>query len=105
MLILGWGELIEATLDEIAGGGEFVVVTADTERVASLNERDVAVLAGNPSDMTLLLSAGIEHARTMLVALDDDGDDAIAVLTASGLNPDVRIVAPATKRETVRKLE
>lgn len=105
VLILGWGELTEAILDEIEGGAEFVVVTEDPERVASLNERNVEVLAGNPSDETPLLSAGIEHARTVLVATDDDGDDALAVLAARGLNPDVRIVAAATNRENVRKLE
>lgn len=105
VLILGWGELTEAVLDEIGTGAEFVVVAEDQDRVARLNERDVEVLAGNPSDEAPLLSAGIEHARTVLVATNNDGDDALAVLTARELNPDVRIVAAATNRENVRKLE
>jgi voltage-gated potassium channel len=38
------------------------------------------------------------------VATDDDARDALAILTARQLNPDVRIVAAATQRENVDKL-
>ncbi|MGM0371488.1 MAG: NAD-binding protein [Halobacteriota archaeon] len=104
VLILGWGELTEAILEEIEPGETYVLVTEETDRVARLADRDIEVLMGNPSDEAPLRSAGIEHARTVLVATNDDGDDALAVLTARELNPDVRIVAAATNRENVPKL-
>ncbi|MDZ7849753.1 MAG: NAD-binding protein [Halodesulfurarchaeum sp.] len=105
VLILGWGDLTEAIIEEIDPGQEFVLVTAGPEHVASLSARDIEVLSGNPSDEAPLEKAGIAHARTVLVATNDDGDDALAVLTARELNPDVRIVAAATNRENVHKLE
>ncbi|MFC6771775.1 NAD-binding protein, partial [Halorubrum pallidum] len=39
-----------------------------------------------------------------VVATEDDARDALAILTARQLNPDVRIVAAATQRENVNKL-
>ncbi|MFB6086650.1 MAG: NAD-binding protein [Halodesulfurarchaeum sp.] len=105
VIVLGWGELTEAIIEEIEPGATFVLVTDDQDHVARLVDRDVDVLSGNPSDEEPLHRAGIEHARTVLVATDDDGDDALAVLTARELNPEVRIVAAATNRENVRKLE
>ena len=104
VLILGWGELTEAILEEIDPEATFVVVTEDQARVASLADRDLEVLAGDPSDEAPLRAAGIEHARAVLVATDDDGADALTVLTARDLNPEVRIVAAATNRENVSKL-
>ncbi|MFW5922674.1 MAG: NAD-binding protein [Halodesulfurarchaeum sp.] len=104
VLILGWGELTEAIIEEIEPGAEFVLVTEQQDSLARLADRDIDVLSGNPSDEAPLKRAGIEHARTVLVATDEDGDDALAVLTARELNPAVRIVAAATNRENVQKL-
>jgi len=39
----------------------------------------------------------------VLVATNDDAQDALAILTARQLNPDVRIIAAATARENVEK--
>ncbi|MEF8771813.1 hypothetical protein [Halodesulfurarchaeum sp.] len=38
MLILDWGEFLEAVLDEIETGAESVVVAEDPERVGTTNE-------------------------------------------------------------------
>lgn len=105
VLILGYGELTTAILEELAGKTKFVVVTDNQEQAALLSGRDIDVLSGDPSDEAPLREAGIEHARAVLVATNDDANDALAVLTARELNPDVRIVAAATKRGNVDKLE
>jgi voltage-gated potassium channel len=105
VLILGWGELTAAILEELSADADFVLVTDDQERIPVLSDQGIDVLSGNPSDEAPLRAAGIEHAKTVLVATEDDGEDALAVLTARELNPDVRIVAAATNRENVHKLE
>jgi voltage-gated potassium channel len=106
VILLGYGELSEPILDELTDGAtEFVVVTQDAGLVNSLGERGYNAVSGEPSDEETLHRVGIDDARAVVAATNNDGDDALAVLTARQLNPDVRIVASATERENVSKLE
>ncbi|ESS05389.1 MAG: K+ transport system, NAD-binding component [uncultured archaeon A07HB70] len=103
VVVLGYGDLTEPVLDEL-GDEQYLVVTPE-ERARGLREHDVPVLAGDPSDEETLNSAGVERARAAVAATNDDAADALAILTARQLNPDLRIVAAVTHRENVRKLE
>ncbi|MBX0295153.1 NAD-binding protein [Haloarcula nitratireducens] len=104
VLVLGYGDLTEPILDELAKNAEFVVITPDSETAARLQKRDIAVLTANPSDEEPLRRAAIGDARAAVVATDDDAEDALSILTAHNLNPDLNIVAAATDRENVEKL-
>jgi voltage-gated potassium channel len=106
ILVLGYGDLTEPIVNELHDADrQFLVVTRDQEAASELTERDIRVLTANPSDEEPLRRARIEHAKAVLVATDDDAQDALAVLTARELRPDVRIVTAATDRENTRKLE
>jgi len=106
VIVLGYGDLTAPLLNELheRDGVDVVVVTPDERAAARLTDRDVAVVSGDPSDEASLGRAEIEDARAVVAATNDDGADALAVLTASQLNPDVRVVAAATDRENVEKL-
>lgn len=105
VLVLGYGDLTESLVDELDDNGvEFVVVTPDTNTAASLRQRGIEVLTGDPSDETPLHDAGIESARAVIAATEDDAEDAFSILTARELAPEVRIVAAATHRDNVEKL-
>ncbi|SFR93223.1 voltage-gated potassium channel [Halomicrobium zhouii] len=105
VLVLGYGDLTEPILEELTDVVEYVVVTPDSATAATLQQRDVAVLTADPSDEEPQLRAGIERARAVVTATNDDAQDALSILTARELNPEVRIVAAATDRENVRKLK
>ncbi|OIB57698.1 NAD-binding protein [Natrialba sp. SSL1] len=106
VLVLGYGDLTEPIVTELADADEqFLVVTRDETAASELSERDIRVLSGNPSDEGPLERAKIKSARTVLVATNNDAEDALAVLTARELRPDVRIVTAATDRENTAKLE
>jgi len=106
LLVLGYGELTEPIVDELADTGhEFVVVTNDQEAATALTNRDVPVVTGDPSDEDPLQRAKIDRAAAVLVATNHDAEDALTVLTARQLAPKARIVAAATDRENVKKLE
>ncbi|RKD93472.1 NAD-binding protein [Halopiger aswanensis] len=106
LLVLGYGELTEPIVDELAANNrEFVVVTTDRTAADELSERDVPVIAGDPSDEAPLERAKIERAAGILVATNEDAQDALAILTARQLAPETRIVAAATDRENTKKLE
>ena len=104
VLILGFGDMTEPILEELAETTEFVVITPDTEVAARLQQEGVAVLTGDPSDEEPMIRAGIADAKAVVAATNDDAQDALAILTANNLNPEVNIVAAATDRENVEKL-
>ncbi|MFB6101718.1 MAG: NAD-binding protein [Haloplanus sp.] len=105
VLVVGYGELTEPLLDELAATTEVVVVTADADRAAALDDRDVKVLQADPTDEAPLLDARIDAARGVVVATDDDARDALAVVAARQAAPDVRIVAAANDQRHADKLE
>jgi voltage-gated potassium channel len=106
LLVLGYGDLTEPIVDELhRADQQFLVVTRDQAAASELSDRDIRVLTANPSDEEPLRRAKIGTARAVLVATDDDAQDALAVLTARELRPDIRIVTAATDRQNTRKLE
>jgi voltage-gated potassium channel len=105
ILVLGYGDLTEPLLDELAATTDVVVVTADADRAAVLDGRDVNVLTADPTDEAPLLDARIDRAQGVVVATDDDARDALAVVAARQTAPDVRIVAAASDQRHVGKLE
>jgi len=104
VIVLGYGDLTAPLLDELGDDVEFVVVTDDKDRATALREQGIDVFVGDPSDDEPLQTVGIEHARAVIVATNNDAEDAFAILTARELNPGCRIVAGATGRDNVEKL-
>lgn len=104
VLVLGYGDLTEPIVSELEGR-QFLVITPTESSVRELRDRGVEALQADPSDEATLLRAGVERARAVVAATNDDAEDALAILTARQLNPEVRIVAAVTGRENVTKLE
>ena len=78
--------------------------TSDESDVSELRERDVNVLVADPADDGALARAGVDRARAVVAATNDDGEDALVILTLRENYPDVRVVAAATEQENEVKL-
>ncbi|MFC7026409.1 NAD-binding protein [Halomicroarcula sp. GCM10025324] len=104
VLVLGYGDMTEPVLEEFADIIDYIVITEDKDVASRLKQRDIPVLTADPSDEDPLIRAGIADARAVVVATSDDAQDALAILTANNLNPDVNIVAAAAERENIEKL-
>jgi voltage-gated potassium channel len=104
VLILGHGELTEPILEELEDRAAVLIITPDTARAQRLTERGFDVLTADPSGEDSLERARVETARAVIVATNNDAEDALAILTARQLNPDIHIVAAATHRENENKL-
>lgn len=63
------------------------------------------VIRGNPSEDPILRKAGIESARLVIAALDDDGENAFISLVAKDLNPKIRVLALASSPKSIRRLQ
>ncbi|AEN05928.1 NAD-binding protein [Halolamina sp.] len=105
VLVLGYGELTESILEELEHKAQFVVITDDEAAVRRLASHNVHVLTADPSDEEPLREAGISRADAAIAATQNDADDALAILTARELNPDLHIAAGVTQRENVSKLK
>ena len=105
VLVLGHGDLTEPILEEIAAKAEVLVVVPDGDRARRLSERGHTVLTDDPSDEEAQRRGRIEAARAVITATSNDAEDALAILTARQLNPELTIVAAATQRENVKKLK
>jgi voltage-gated potassium channel len=105
VIVVGVSDLTEPVIEELADSTTpYVVITRSQERAQLFRERDIEVVVADPSDEEPLGRAGIERARALVAATDDDAQDALAILTARELNPELNIVAAATERENVKKL-
>lgn len=105
VVVLGHGDLTESIVDELDGGDvAFVVVMPTGDRAAELTEQGYSVLTGDPTDEEPMQRAGLDDARAVVVATEDDAADALAVLTARELEPEVPIVAAASDADNVEKL-
>ena len=105
VLVLGYGDLTEPILEELEAKSDVLVIVPDEERARRLSERDYTVLTDDPSDEGALRRGRVEDALAAVTATSNDAEDALAILTARQLNPELTIVAAATQRENVNKLK
>jgi voltage-gated potassium channel len=107
VVVLGYGDLTEPILSELVDANvDFVVVAKpDNQNIPELKERDLPLVVADPSDEEPLHRVHVERARAVVAATNDDAADALAILTARELHPEVNIVAAATDRENVDKLK
>lgn len=105
VIVAGYGDLTEPILSELqAANRPFVVILSEEAGASRLRDRGLNVVAGDPSDDETFRRVGLDKASAVVVATNDDGNDALTILTANQLNPEVRIVAAATERENEEKL-
>ncbi|QLD90462.1 NAD-binding protein [Natronomonas salina] len=102
-IVVGYGDLTEPIIESL-GDRSAVVITRNDDEARRLRDRGYQVITADPSDEEPLQRIHIERAAAFIAATDDDAQDALSILTARELNPDLRIVAAATDRENVPKL-
>jgi voltage-gated potassium channel len=105
VVVLGYGDVTESLLEEIAAETDTVVVTPDTDAASALDDAGVNVLTGDPTDESVLEDARVDTASGVVVGSGDDARDVLAVLAARNVNPEVRVVAAASEAKHADKLE
>jgi voltage-gated potassium channel len=81
-----------------------VVVDSQTERVAEASALGYLTIEGDATDEEVLKSAGIDQAKTVVVALRSDADNVFLTLTARNLNTKLNILARCEQPNTEKKL-
>lgn len=105
-IVCGFGRVGHAATVSIAEEDHIpvVVVDSDPDNVPHLDEHGLMYLNGDATDDEVLLRAGIENARGLLVCTGNDTDNLFIVLSARGLNPDLHIIARSSQVANERKM-
>ncbi len=105
VIICGFGRIGEMLSSDLRHSKrEFVIVESDTERFEDAKSQGCLCICGDATSDEVLLSAGIERARTLVSALPNDANNVFITLTARTLSPKVQILSRAEHPTTERKL-
>ncbi|MFC1512458.1 potassium channel family protein [bacterium] len=85
---------------------EFVVIEQNQKVIEELREKysNTAVIEGDATSDTVLLSAGIKKAKGLVCVLPHDKDNLFLIVTAKQLNPIIRIISKINNLEHDEKL-
>jgi len=78
----------------------FIVIEQNPDCIPAMEEDGVLFVAGNATEETSLLKAGIHNASALMTALGSDADNVFLVLLTKGLNPDLCVIARASQNST-----
>lgn len=104
VILCGFGQVGEAICEEMTRSGRQVVIVDRSlpDRVDGSSE--IPMVQGDATDDGVLQRAGLERARTLVLALGSDVDNLFVALTARLANPGIFIVARANHEATIGKL-
>src|SRR2546427_7867216 len=98
-IICGFGRVGRRVAEEFRHeGAPFVVLDFSEQAKEAAEEEEVLFIEGNGTDDDDLRSAGVERARGLVAASDDDADNLYITLSARAVNPKLPIAARAPKQ-------
>lgn len=107
IIICGYGRNGRRAAQKLmAYGQDFVVVENDEDTIEDfLKKEGIAFIKGDAKADDVLLSAGIEKAKSIISTLSKDADNLYVVITARDLNPSINIISRASDPGTEKKLK
>jgi voltage-gated potassium channel len=104
-ILCGFGRVGHSTAETLQEDQrQFVVIEKDPEQISLIREQEWVVLEGDATNDEMLVQAGVEKARGLLICTPHDADNLFIVLSARTLNPDLYIVARCTAANNEEKL-
>ncbi len=102
VVILGCGDVGKRVVETLNYAKvKFIVVDS---RVHLFENADYDYVVGNATEEEILMQAGVPHASTVIVTLNDDTDVMFATLITRGLNPKSTIIARANSYRSIDKI-
>jgi voltage-gated potassium channel len=106
IIVCGYGRVGRRAGDELRDAGvPYVVLDFSEEALENAREHDVAFVDGSGSEDDDLVKAGVDRARGIIVASDDDGDNLYITLSVKARRPDMIVIARGSSEEAERKLK
>ena len=104
-IICGYGRVGRRVAEEFRHSEvSYVVLDFREDAVAAAKSHGDLLIEGNGTEDEDLERAGLERARGLVVASDDDADNLYITLSARSARPDLQIVARASDEDAMKKL-
>ena len=104
IIVCGYGRVGAAAADFLSIGSQrVVVVDKDPSRLERIDPGTLH-LCGDVTEDAVLHEAGIDRARALVIALNDDAETVYVTLSARAIRPDVVIIARARTTSSKSKL-
>jgi voltage-gated potassium channel len=104
-IICAYGRVGRTVARELeAEGAPFVVIDKDEDLQDQMLRDGVLYLNGDPTSEPILKAAGIDRAKGLICAVDDDADNVYVALAARSVNPQLFIVARAAAETSADRL-
>ncbi len=106
IIVCGYGRVGRHAGEQLREAGvPYVVLDFSEEAIAHAREHDVLFIEGRGGEDEDLVKAGIDRARGIIVASDDDGENLYITLSAKARRPDLNVIARGSTEEAERKLK
>jgi len=104
-IVCGYGRIGQQVTEELlAYNMPFLVIDEEAEVIASSTNSKLVFLEGDATNDEVLLKAGIENARALIIALPLDADNLYVSLSARALNSKIIIISRGTDESAEKKL-
>ena len=105
VVIVGYGRVGKHLVDVLETLSiPLLVIEADAERTAALNQKRVPTLYGDAGNSEVIRHAYLERASALVTTVPDETNSMLIVTAARDLNPDLPIIARAATEQGVRHL-
>jgi voltage-gated potassium channel len=105
IILCGFGRIGERIARELmADEQRFVIIEQNEERCAFLKQEGYLYITGNAEQEHVLQSAGITRAKSIVLTLAEDRDNAFTALLARGINPNIFILARTNYEHNINLL-
>ncbi|MDH4129001.1 MAG: potassium channel protein [Spirochaetota bacterium] len=104
-IICGYGRIGRYICDELLKlKYPFILIESSKEKVEEIEKMKILYLIGNAANDEVLISAGIENARALIIVVGNDADSVFITLSGRGLNGKIYIIARYEQTGTDNKL-
>lgn len=100
VIVCGYGLYGQVVAKELKTLGETVVVVDTAEgKVKEAEEDEFDTIKGSAMEESILIKAEIEKAKALVITQEDAGTVAFIAITAQQINPEIRLIARASRLE------
>ena len=105
-IVCGYGRIGSIVAKEIKGEGlPVVVIEQNEDLIMQLEDEDMLHVQGDATSDEVLMSAGLERARSLVTTLDREASNVYVILTARQVKSDILIIARCDNSNHIHRLE
>lgn len=106
-ILCGYGRVGSAVHKELLRRKQTVIVIEKSTKIIQKElweEPDILAIPGDATDESIMMDAGMDRAKGVIITTGDDVDNLFITLTAREIRSDIWIVTRASRKENIKRL-